>query len=192
MTDMDEHRRNRLRALLAGPPYHGDRQAFLRASGLSKGRLTQLLEEGGTFGERAGIALAQRLELPEDRYFDLGIDRDPEVDRQLRNALVHGQAPLTIESALAFLHHTLRERQGIARAQTVNAIRYFLDHPDEWKQAAEQIEAAAVVSPPAEAPGPTPAAPVPAPFVPPPKKLPRARVHPVKGAARGQAKRKGQ
>ena len=48
---MKKLRRLRLTALLAGPRFNGDRQAFLRATGLSKGRLTQLLNPFEPFGD---------------------------------------------------------------------------------------------------------------------------------------------
>jgi hypothetical protein len=45
----------------------GDRAALIERSGLTKGRISQMLAEG--FGERAGRDLAQRLGLPAE-FFD--------------------------------------------------------------------------------------------------------------------------
>lgn len=67
---MDKNkRRERFRAYFAGPPFKGDRAAFMRATGLSKGRLTQLFDEKQPFGEKAASALAEKLQLPSD-YFE--------------------------------------------------------------------------------------------------------------------------
>lgn len=61
-------RRSKLRHLL-DVVFKGDRGAFLNKSGLSKGRLSQLLDPAEPFGDVAARNLAQRLELPEG-YFD--------------------------------------------------------------------------------------------------------------------------
>lgn len=61
-------RRYKLRTLI-NSRFHGDRGEFLKASGLSKGRLTQLLDPAKPFGDNAAKNLADRLGLPEG-YFD--------------------------------------------------------------------------------------------------------------------------
>ena len=49
--------------------FKGDRGHFLKKSGLSKGRLSQLLDPNEPFGDVAARNLADRLELPPG-YFD--------------------------------------------------------------------------------------------------------------------------
>lgn len=67
---MQERRRARFLALLRDK-FKGDRAKFLAESGLTKGRLSQL-ENDGAFGERAARQLADRLGLRAD-YFDADV-----------------------------------------------------------------------------------------------------------------------
>lgn len=60
---MDSYRKTRLADLIA-TRYQGERGRFLRDARISKGRLTQLLDPGMAFGERAAKALVERLRLP--------------------------------------------------------------------------------------------------------------------------------
>ncbi|MBT2326083.1 hypothetical protein J7E62_27520 [Variovorax paradoxus] len=71
MDDQDQHRKKRLELLINSAPYNGDRTAFIRKAGLTKGRISQLLDPEESFGERAGMGLAVRLGL-EPRFFDQG------------------------------------------------------------------------------------------------------------------------
>lgn len=64
---MDSTRRARLATLLA-TRYKGDRATLIRESGLTKGRISQLLSSD-PFGERAARELELRLGLP-DRWLD--------------------------------------------------------------------------------------------------------------------------
>lgn len=68
---MDSVRRTRLAELLR-TRYKGDRGELTRATGLSKGRISQLLDPDEPFGEQAARGLERRLQLPE-RY----LDREP-------------------------------------------------------------------------------------------------------------------
>lgn len=61
-------RRQKLRALIADR-FGGNRGEFLKASGLTKGRLSQLLKAGEPFGDTAARNLEDRLHL-EPGYFD--------------------------------------------------------------------------------------------------------------------------
>lgn len=61
-------RRSKLLHLL-NVGFKGDGGAFLEKSGLSKGRLSQLLDPDEPFGDVAAKRLAERLELPPG-YFD--------------------------------------------------------------------------------------------------------------------------
>ncbi len=61
-------RRSKLAALLQ-LRFRGDRGAFLKESGLTKGRLSQLLDPDQPFGDVAARNLEERLRL-EPGYFD--------------------------------------------------------------------------------------------------------------------------
>lgn len=61
-------RKQKLTQLIADN-YGDDRGTFLKASGLSKGRLSQLLDPAEPFGEVAARNLEERLQLPAG-YFD--------------------------------------------------------------------------------------------------------------------------
>jgi hypothetical protein len=61
-------RRYKLSLLLA-EHFNGDRGGFLKKAGLTKGRLSQLLDPNTPFGDVAARNLEQRLDLPPG-YFD--------------------------------------------------------------------------------------------------------------------------
>lgn len=89
---MDETRRKRLAELIA-TRYNGDRTAFIRASGLSKGRVTQLLDPEERFGEEAAQNLVRRLNESDEtlkldeRYFERDPESNVEPGRPLRGAV---------------------------------------------------------------------------------------------------------
>lgn len=65
---MKETRRKHLAALLASR-FKGDRAQLCAAAGITKGRLSQLLDESEPFGDVAANNLAEALQLPAG-YFD--------------------------------------------------------------------------------------------------------------------------
>jgi hypothetical protein len=64
-----DYRRQRLKQLLMGAPFRGNRSAFIKATGLTNGRISQLLDPQEPFGDTAARRLIERLGLP-DNYFD--------------------------------------------------------------------------------------------------------------------------
>jgi hypothetical protein len=66
---MTNKRRQRFLDYFNGPALKGNREALIRRTGLTKGRISQLFDESQAFGERAASSLAQRLGLPSD-YFE--------------------------------------------------------------------------------------------------------------------------
>jgi len=72
MDDLTKHRKDRLRALIAGKPYAGNQAEFGRKAGLTKARITQLLNPDEPFGERAAESLCAKLELS-PRWFEQGL-----------------------------------------------------------------------------------------------------------------------
>lgn len=65
---MEKRRKKRLREYIDND-LQGDRGALIGRSGLSKGRITQLLDDDEAFGERAARSLEQKLHL-RSGYFD--------------------------------------------------------------------------------------------------------------------------
>ena len=73
---MHATRRKRL-AFLIATRFGGDRQAFMAATEMSKGRVSQLLASDAVFCERAERAIEEKLGLPTD-YLDIQ-DDDPTI-----------------------------------------------------------------------------------------------------------------
>ncbi len=64
-----DYRRARLLELLNGPRFKGDRAEFVRLTGLSNARISQLLDPKEPFGDTAARRLTLKLGLPHG-YFD--------------------------------------------------------------------------------------------------------------------------
>lgn len=64
----DAARRALFETWFAGPPFNGDREALIRKSGYTKGRISQFFDPAQQFGERAARSLAQRLGLPAEFF----------------------------------------------------------------------------------------------------------------------------
>ena len=71
MDKLTLHRKARLLKLVERAPYRGNQQVFAAKVGLSKGRISQMLDPDESFGERSARALASKLRL-DDRYFEDG------------------------------------------------------------------------------------------------------------------------
>lgn len=79
--NMDATRKHRLAKLIA-TRYKGERAELINESGLSKGRISQLLDPSVPFGERAARELERKLNLPErwlDQYEPSNVEPAPEV-----------------------------------------------------------------------------------------------------------------
>jgi phage repressor protein C with HTH and peptisase S24 domain len=72
MDDTTLYRKRRLRELIAQAPYHGSQRAFGERVGLTEGRVSQLVDDKHSFGERSARNIATELHLDE-RYFEPGI-----------------------------------------------------------------------------------------------------------------------
>ena len=73
MDRLTQHRKDRLAALINGSPYNGNQKAFGDRVGLTKGRISQLLDPKEAFGERSAKGITEKLRLA-DRYFEDGFD----------------------------------------------------------------------------------------------------------------------
>lgn len=71
MDALTNHRKARLQALITGKPWLGNQAQFAVAAGVTKARITQLLDPNDSFGERAAKNIADKLNLS-DRYFEEG------------------------------------------------------------------------------------------------------------------------
>lgn len=58
------------------------RARFMKATGLSKGRVSQLFDVGQPFGERAAQSLAEKLKLPSNSFLVGGSPTEPDTSRQ--------------------------------------------------------------------------------------------------------------
>jgi SOS-response transcriptional repressor LexA len=85
--NMDATRKSRLQKLITGR-YAGVQDNLAKAAGLSKGRISQLLDPDQRFGESAARTLEAKLLLPE-RWFDA-----PEVENTTAAPDIQGGVPL--------------------------------------------------------------------------------------------------
>lgn len=90
MDELTKHRKDRLRALIDGKPYAGNQAEFGRKAGLTKARITQLLNPDEPFGERAAESLCAKLELS-PRWFEQGLSTG-ECEMVLAGGALPGQA----------------------------------------------------------------------------------------------------
>lgn len=81
MDEITQHRKRRLRALIDSKKFEGQQAKLAEASGLSEGRVSQLLDANQSFGERSAKNLAEKLGLPE-RYFEDGFGTSGSADEQ--------------------------------------------------------------------------------------------------------------
>ena len=70
----DAARRALFEAWFSGSPCNGDREALIRKSGYTKGRVSQLFDPNQQFGERAARSLAHRLGLPAEFFNSQGAE----------------------------------------------------------------------------------------------------------------------
>jgi hypothetical protein len=161
---MKSLRRKRLNDLLKSPRFNGDRSAFLSSSGISKGRLTQLLNPNEPFGDTAARNLCESLGLP-DGWFDSGAETaamtaalygvDPSaakvaakfgvsVQDSAQNQAIASvslaQAAINniagIEQVMAALADYLVQMDDYARDNAADVLRRLTAHPEEHARAA--------------------------------------------------------
>lgn len=65
---MENRRRKRFLTYFNEGPLRGSREALIRKTGLTKGRVSQLFDESQPFGERAARSLAEKLGLQSDAF----------------------------------------------------------------------------------------------------------------------------
>lgn len=110
MNKRDQHRKQRLRGLI-DTRYEGSQLDFSKASGLTEGRISQLLDPSLPFGQRAAFNLVERLGLADD-YFDAGTS----VEQDNGNILLHQyNTGGKMGNGLV-----LRDQQGIIKSWSVS------------------------------------------------------------------------
>lgn len=77
---MKENRRKRLLELLDGPRFNGKRGQFYKEAGMTSGRLSQLLNPEGQFGDAAARNLVRKLGLPQGYFERVEHDIDAPVE----------------------------------------------------------------------------------------------------------------
>jgi hypothetical protein len=118
---MNAERRRRLiayvKAHFGGPFGSIDRNKLMARTGLTKGRISQLFDEGQPFGERAARAMAERLGLRLD-YFERDVD-DVDLD------------PDTLDFALRYQRATRDQRAVLRSVQEAFAPSRDPEHEPE-------------------------------------------------------------
>lgn len=112
MDELTKRRKNRLQAVIDGKPFMGNQSAFAAKVGLSKGRISQLLDPKESFGERSGMKLAEALGL-EIRYFEHPAASDVQQETSRPEAdLGLGKALEVIAKALTIVDEPTRDSVG--------------------------------------------------------------------------------
>jgi hypothetical protein len=123
MDDQTKHRKERLQALIDGKPYLGSKSAFAARAGLSKGRITQLLDPAEAFGERSAKNLTSALGLRDERYFERPFS-DVAPAEETR------QEPGEIEGALRVLAEAMKAADAETRAAVAPLFALLAQQPE--------------------------------------------------------------
>jgi hypothetical protein len=124
MDDLAHHRKKRLQALIDGKPFHGNQSAFAFKAGLSKGRISQLLDPKESFGERSAMNLAAKLGLQDDRYFERSTDAPAEAEPTRPE-------PDQISAALGILTEALQSADRATRTAVAPLLSLLALEPDQ-------------------------------------------------------------
>lgn len=129
-------RRQRLNELLNGTRFNGDRATFLKASNLSKGRLTQLLKPTESFGDAAARNLCESLGLP-DGWFDLIPNQATSTAITNHSAINSGASLL---DGLRVLAECLEGMEQSDRKAAIAMLWRLETEPQSYAKVAAQIE----------------------------------------------------
>lgn len=123
---MDAERRRRFIEYFNGP-LGGDRQKLMKKTGISKGRVTQLLDPNETFGQLTATRLAKALKL-DPHYFE----------RDAVDVSVEKLSPEALAFAAKYEAMTTKERHRLARLYEA-ALDPEPDHADQSEPADELL-----------------------------------------------------
>lgn len=119
---MKKHRAELLAKLLKDR-FNNDRNKLIDHAGLTKGRISQMLDEG--FGERAARALEEKLELA-DRYFEGG---DPTQSSAFADLNAFESALITVVRSGLTLDELRQLTEAVNTAVKTKAIRVSTGQP---------------------------------------------------------------
>jgi len=128
-------RRKRLADLLKSARFNGDRSAFCGSAGISKGRLTQLLDPKEAFGDVAAKNLCDSLDLSQG-WFDQVDDSKPE--------WVPLENPLQLIDALDLLADRINEIEDPEHREVIaSKLQTMARAPDSMKSRDAVLQALA-------------------------------------------------
>ena len=113
----DSDRRALFEAWFAGPPMRGDREALIKKSGYTKGRVSHFFDPDQQFGERAARSLASRLGLP-DEFFNT-----PATDASAPPAPAPATGRGALEQALKIIDDALAPLDAADRHSAVRILQ---------------------------------------------------------------------
>ena len=141
MDALTQHRKAKLKALIGSKPYEGNQAEFGRKAGVTKARITQLLDENESFGERAAQSLCDKLELS-TRYFENGfiaITENYEITQALKTSALPHPAP-SLADTLTQLGQVIAASDELTRDQLKPLFTRMLDEPQRAPEIIKRIE----------------------------------------------------
>jgi hypothetical protein len=139
MDELATHRKKRLQALIDGKPFLGNQSAFAVKAGLSKGRITQLLDPKESFGERSGMNLALKLGIKDERYFERS-DEIASASPRESQAPTTEPAPDAVLGALRTLANSLRAANNSTRKAVAASFSVLASDPDQVEDVIATLE----------------------------------------------------
>jgi hypothetical protein len=114
-------------------PYLGSKSAFAARAGLSKGRITQLLDPAEAFGERSARNITAALGLRDERYFERPFsDAAPQAEETRSE-------PGEIEGALRVLAEALTAADEDTRAAVAPLFARLAQEPERLESIASTL-----------------------------------------------------
>jgi hypothetical protein len=132
MDDQTKHRKERLQALIDGKPYLGSKSAFAARAGLSKGRITQLLDPAEAFGERSARNITAALGLRDERYFERPFSEAPQ-EEETRSE------PGEVEGAIRVLADAMKAADAPTRAAVAPLFALLAQEPERLESIASTL-----------------------------------------------------
>lgn len=147
---MDATRRARLTEILR-TRFKGSQAELARELSLSEGRITQLLDPDGTFGERAARKYEEKLDLPPN-WLDKA-----DADDSVEHAAIAPARSATVEEAVERLTELLAGLDDEGRVHAQTALANLARNPSERgaEKAAEMLVSIARIHPREPTPDPT-------------------------------------
>jgi hypothetical protein len=113
--------------LISNAPFNGNQGVFASQLGLSDSRISQMIDDRFTFGERAASNIAIKLGLG-SRYFESGFKSDPIVSSTEKHQSASRQ--LINEQVIEALVDILRRHEPSARNNLLPLMSILVQAPD--------------------------------------------------------------